>query len=95
MGDWTFLTNHGAVLLCVAEEPRARVRDIAERTGITERATQRILGDLVEAGYLERAREGRRNCYEIHPEMPMRRPEFPNQSVGELIAAMVNVHSHG
>jgi DNA-binding IclR family transcriptional regulator len=89
MGDWTFLTNHAAVLLCVAEEPRVLVRDIAKRVAITERATQRILGDLVEAGYVERIREGRRNVYEIHPEMPMRRAEFRNQSVGALIAAMI------
>ena len=60
-GTWTFLTNHAQVLLCLAETPDIRLRDVAERVGITERATQRILADLVEAGYVETARIGRRN----------------------------------
>ena len=57
--DWTFLSNHGHVLLCIAQEPEIRLRDVAERVGITERAVQRIVADLEEAGYLSRAREGR------------------------------------
>ncbi|WBL37450.1 winged helix-turn-helix domain-containing protein [Tepidiforma flava] len=81
---WTFLTNHGHVLLCIANDPGIRLRDVAERVGITERAAQRIVADLVEAGYITRKRVGRRNVYEIHPERPLRHPVEQAHSVGEL-----------
>ncbi len=81
---WTFLTNHGHVLLCIANDPGVRLRDVAERVGITERAAQRIVADLVEAGYITRKRVGRRNAYEIHPERPLRHPVEQAHSVGEL-----------
>jgi DNA-binding MarR family transcriptional regulator len=77
--DWTFLSNHSHVLLCVAREPGIRLRDVAERVGITERAVQRIVADLEEGGYLSRAREGRRNCYEIHADRPFRHPVLAHQ----------------
>lgn len=68
---WRFLTNHGRVLLCLAHDPGLRIRDLALVLGITERSTQKILGDLVEAGYVTRRRVGRRNEYEIHVETPL------------------------
>ncbi len=68
--DWTFLTNHAHVLLCVARDPGARLRDVADVVGITERAAQRIVAELEEAGYLTRTRDARRNRYEVHPELP-------------------------
>ena len=67
---WTFLTNHAHVLICVHEDHSIRTRDMAVRVGITERAIQRIISDLCEAGYLTRIREGRRNRYEVHAEKP-------------------------
>jgi DNA-binding IclR family transcriptional regulator len=82
---WTFLTNHSHVLLCIAEDPDIRGRDIAERVGITERAAQAIVADLVEAGYLSRTRVGRRNRYEIHPELPLRHPIERSRQVRELL----------
>lgn len=82
--DWTFLTNHAHVLLCIARDPGIRLREVAERVGITERAAQRIVRDLVEAGYITRKRVGRRNTYEIHPERPLRHPVEQAHSVGEL-----------
>ncbi len=85
---WTFLTNHAAVLVCVAQEPSIRLREIADRVGITERAAQRIVGELVREGYVARVRDGRRNQYAIHPHMPMRRSEFADISVGDLVAAV-------
>ncbi len=88
MGDWTFLSNHGHVLLCVAAVPDARIRDIAAAVGITERAAQRILADLVEAGYLERTLEGRRNRYALHPELPLRHPLEREHSVARMIDAL-------
>ncbi len=88
MGDWTFLTNHAHVLLCVARDPGARLRDVAEAVGITERAAQRIVAELVDAGYLKREREGRRNRYEIEPDLPLRHPLEREHAVGEILAVL-------
>jgi len=85
MQDWTFLTNHAHVLLCVAREPDMRLRDVAVAVGITERAAQRIVAELVEAGYLERSREGRRNRYALHPEQPLRHPLESEHAIGEVL----------
>lgn len=85
MAGWTFLTNHAHVLLCVARDPGLRHRDLAEAVGITERAAQRIVADLVEAGYLERERDGRRNHYRLHTDQPMRHPVDRGHSVGEVL----------
>ncbi|WP_322795956.1 winged helix-turn-helix domain-containing protein [Tepidiforma sp.] len=82
---WTFLTNHAHVLLCIANDPGIRLRDVAERVGITERAAQRIVRDLVEAGYLTRQRVGRRNLYNIHAELPLRHPVERAHQVSELL----------
>lgn len=85
MANWTFLTNHAHVLLCVARDPGIRHRDVAERVGITERAAQRIIGDLIESGYLERIKEGRRNRYSLHAELPLRHPLEENSQIGEVL----------
>jgi DNA-binding MarR family transcriptional regulator len=82
---WTFLSNHGHVLMCIAATPDARLRQIAERVGITERATQRILGDLVDGGYVSRARVGRRNSYTVNRDLPLRHPVESHHTVGDLI----------
>ena len=88
MADWTFLTNHAHVLLCVARDPGIRHRDVAKRVGISEGAAQRIVADLVEAGYLERAREGRRNRYQINPELPLRHPLERGHQIGEILSVL-------
>ncbi len=85
---WTFLSNHGHVLVCIAEDAEVRGRDIALRVGITERAAQSIVADLVEAGYVSRDRVGRRNRYEIHAERPLRHPIEQEHSIGELLVAL-------
>lgn len=82
---WTFLTNHAHALICIAREPDIRVRDIADRVGITERAAHSIVGDLVEDGYLTRTRVGRRTRYEVHPDHPLRHPVESDHSVSELL----------
>jgi len=82
---WTFVTNHTQVLLCIARDPDIRLRDIAARIGITERAAQRILADLVESGYVERQREGRRNRYTVNPDLRMRHPAQAGHDVGEML----------
>ncbi len=86
LSKWTFLTNHGHVLLCLAESPGLRLREVAARVGVTERAVQRIVADLEEGGYLRRRREGRTNAYEIDAEQPLRHPMEAHQSVRALIA---------
>ena len=78
---WTFLSNHANVLLCIARERGIRLRDVAVRVGITERAVQRIVGDLEASGYLSRVREGRRNRYEIHGDLPLRHPSIAHREV--------------
>jgi predicted ArsR family transcriptional regulator len=82
---WTFLTNHAQVLLCIANDPEIRLRDVAETVGITERAAQRIVVDLVEAGFLERERRGRRNRYLVNAKTHMRHPAQEGYEIGELI----------
>jgi predicted transcriptional regulator len=85
MTTWTFLSHHAQVFLCIAQDPHARLRDIAAGVGITERAVQAIVNDLVEAGYVDRARVGRRNHYAIHPEVPLRHPLQGDIDAGMLL----------
>jgi DNA-binding IclR family transcriptional regulator len=85
---WDFLTNHGHVLICIAHDPGIRLRDLADAVGITERAAHRIVSELVEAGYVLRKRDGRRNRYEVKPEQPFRHPLFRARQVGELIQVL-------
>ena len=85
MTRWTFLTNHAHVLCCIARDPGIRLRDVADRVGVTERAAQRIVSDLVEAGYLDRARNGRRNSYRIRRDGPLRHPVETGHRIGEVL----------
>lgn len=82
---WTFLSNHGHVLVALAEDPDARLRDIAERVGITERAVQGILADLEDGGYLRRERVGRRNHYRLKRGGRFRHPSEAGASVDALV----------
>lgn len=84
--DWTFLTNHAHVLLCIVREPEVRMRDVAQMVGITERAVQRIVADLEQAGYLVRTRHGRRNRYEVREHLPLRHPVERHERVSSLTA---------
>ena len=85
---WTFLTNHAHVLVCIAEDPDIRGRDIAARVGITERAAQAIVADLVAEGYVTRTRVGRRNRYEVRTDAPLRHPLEHDHTVGELLVTL-------
>jgi DNA-binding MarR family transcriptional regulator len=85
---WDFLTNHAHVLLCVANDPGIRLRDLAGAVGITERAAHRILSELVEDGYVLRERHGRRNRYKVKPELPLPHPLVQERQVGELIKVL-------
>ena len=88
MSSWTFLTNHAHVLLCIARDPGIRLRDVASEVQITERAAQRIVAELVETGYISRSREGRRNHYEVHGDLPLRHPLERHHEIGELLELM-------
>jgi predicted transcriptional regulator len=85
---WTFLTNHAQVLLCVAATPDIRMRDVAAHVGITERATQRILAELVEAGYVKVERVGRRNRYTVDRDHAMRHSAQLGHEIGALLEAL-------
>ena len=86
---FSFLTNHGLALLCIASDPRARMRDIAATIGITERAAQRILADLVEAGYVSRRRDGRRNEYSVRTDLPLLLPNQRDVELGSLLNVLL------
>ena len=85
---WTFLTNYAQVLLCLAETPDIRLRDVAERVGITERATQRIVAELIEAGYVKTERVGRRNRYTVDTQHAMRHSAQLGHEIGALLEAL-------
>jgi len=82
---WRFLTNHAQVLTRIGEDPNVRLRDIAVSVGVTERTAAQIVNDLVEAGYLTKTRNGRRNTYEVHDKLPLRHPRHRHHTVGDLI----------
>ena len=83
---WSFLTNHARVLVCIAHDPGVRLREVGEVVGITERAAHRIVGELVEAGYVTRRRVGRRNRYTVRANLPVPDPLAREGRVGDLLA---------
>ncbi len=88
MASWTFLTNHARVLLCVAHDPGVRLRDIAASLEITERSAFGIITDLVEAGYVVKEKEGRRNRYHIQAHLPLPEPDARERTIGEILALL-------
>jgi predicted transcriptional regulator len=86
--SWTFLTNHAQVLVCIADDPGVRLREIGERVGITERAAHRIVVDLSTAGYVTRQRNGRRNQYTINAHLPVHDPIALEKNVGQLLETL-------
>lgn len=89
-GRWTFLSHHAHVLLCIARDPDVRLREVASEVGITERAVQAIVNDLVEEGYVTRARVGRRNHYEIDVSSPLRHPMQRDLDIGSLLGLLAS-----
>lgn len=84
--SWTFLTNHGHVLLSLARDPQLRLRDLAEQVGITERSAQKIVTELQTAGYLAKTKTGRRNVYQVNPQAHFRHPIEADHLIGELLS---------
>jgi hypothetical protein len=85
---WSFLTNHARVLLCIANDPGVRLREIGDAVGITERAAHRIVTELSDVGYISRQRVGRRNRYTIQSDLPIRDPLAREQRIGDLLALL-------
>ena len=85
---WTFLTNHGPLLLSIAEEPGLTLREIGERIGITERAAHRIVAELEASDYLSRQRNGRRNHYTINPHLPLPDAVARERQIGDLLGVL-------
>lgn len=90
MAEWSFLTNHARVLVCIAQDPDPRLRDIATSLGITERSVFGIVTDLTSAGYVLKEKEGRRNRYRIQVHVPLRLGVVRDQPIGELLAVLVD-----
>jgi predicted ArsR family transcriptional regulator len=90
---WTFLTNHGHVLVAIARDPTARLRDLADTVGVTERAAHAIVADLEAAGYLRRTRVGRRNHYTVNPAGHFRHPAEADRVIGDFLA-LFNADAH-
>ena len=89
MPGWTLLSNHGLTLICLARNPEMTLREIGDWVGVTERTAHEITKELCADGYLTRTKEGGRNRYTVHPEMPMRHPEMDEHTVGEMVAMLV------
>jgi len=88
MPEWTFLTNHALVLSYIARHPRITARNLANAVGITERATRKIIADLLDVGYITKKREGRRNRYRVNPDVTLRHPSHGETAVGDLLEAL-------
>lgn len=85
---WSFLTNHARVLICIAEDPGIRLREIGAAAGITERAAHRIVDELVEAGYVTRRRIGRRNHYTVRTDLPVPNGVARSRPLGDLLSVL-------
>lgn len=92
---FSFLTNHGLALLCIAEDPRVRIREIAATLGITERASQRMVSDLIGAGYVTKTRDGRRNSYTVRTDLPIALPSQRDIDLSSLLAVLLPQTSSG
>jgi DNA-binding IclR family transcriptional regulator len=90
MESWSFLTNHARVLLCIAHDPGARLRDIAASLGITDRSVYSIVTDLTAAGYVVKHRDGRRSHYQIQAHLPLPEPASREPAIGEVLALLMD-----
>jgi DNA-binding IclR family transcriptional regulator len=93
MADWSFLTNHARVLVCIAHDPGVRLRDIATTLGITERTAYGIVMDLTAAGYVVKDKAGRRNRYQIQAHLPLREAVSRERTIGEVLELLVDTNA--
>lgn len=90
MGKWSFLTNHARVLVCIADDPGVRLRDMAATLGITERTAFGIVSDLTDAGYVVKEKEGRRNRYRIQDHLPLLMDVGREPTIGEVLGVLID-----
>jgi DNA-binding transcriptional ArsR family regulator len=95
MAEWSFLTNHARVLICIAHDPGVRLRDIAAKLGITERSAYSIVTELTDAGYVVKQKDGRRNRYEIQGDLPLRGSVGRERTIGEVLNVLVEASALG
>jgi hypothetical protein len=88
---WSFFTNHARVLICISRDPELRLRDLAATLGITERSAHGIVSDLVEAGYVVKEKDGRRNRYLVLAQLPLPEPVTRERTIGEVLGVLVDV----
>src|SRR2546430_17560530 len=93
VADWSFLTNHARVLLCIAHDPGVRLRDIAARVGVTERSAYGIVTDLAQAGYIVKQKDGRRNRYQIQVHLPLPESTSRERTLGEVLALVTDANA--
>ena len=94
MKEWGFLTNHARALACIASDPGVRLREIAASLGVTERCAFGIVSDLNNVGYVDKQKDGRRNRYRVHSEAPLTGVTTRQQTIGELLALVVDEATH-
>src|ERR1700722_12081247 len=94
MADWSFLTNHARVLVCIAHDPGVRLRDIAAMVGITERSAYGIVTELADAGYVVKERDARRNRYHVQAHLPLREILGRRATIGEMLDLLVDADAH-
>ena len=95
MAEWSFITQHARVLVCIARDPGVRLREIADVLGVTERRAFGIVNDLTEAGYVVKERDGRRNRYRIRGHLPLRVRVGREATIGELLGVLVDTSTPG
>jgi DNA-binding IclR family transcriptional regulator len=93
MSEWSFLTNHARALVCIADDPGVRLRDIATTLGITERPAFHIVGDLTTAGYVIKDKDGRRNRYRIQAHLPLPEALGRERTIGEVLRLLVDTRA--
>jgi DNA-binding IclR family transcriptional regulator len=93
MAEWSFLTNHARVLVCIAHDGGVRLRDIAATVGITERSAYGIVTDLTEGGYVVKEKDGRRNRYQIQAHLPLREAITQERTIGEVLDVLVETYT--
>jgi DNA-binding IclR family transcriptional regulator len=94
VAEWSFLTNHARVLMCIAHDPGIRLRDIATTLDITERTAYGIVTDLTEGGYVVKEKDGRRNRYQIQAHLPLRETLTRERTIGEVLNLLVDTNTH-
>ena len=95
MATWSFFTNHARVLICISRDPGLRLRDLAAVLDITERSAYGIVSDLVEAGYVVKEKDGRRNRYRVQAQLPLPEPVTRERTIGEVLGVLVDADARG